>query len=118
MDPPQRARNALIKQEPKMFFSNERTFLRWLKMATLVASVGVGFLSFGDLTSRISGYMLVPLGMIFAIYALGTFRFRVNAMRDSQKEGYDSIYGPVLLTLALVASLIVNMVSRLVSGSY
>ena len=39
------------KIEPKLFFANERTFIKWLHMAVILTSISIGVLAFSSATS-------------------------------------------------------------------
>lgn len=46
------------KIEPKLFFANERTFIKWLHMAVILTSISIGVLAFSSNTSKFQGEML------------------------------------------------------------
>lgn len=41
------------KVEPKLFFANERTFIKWLHMAVILTSISIGVLAFSSSTSKL-----------------------------------------------------------------
>jgi SPX domain protein involved in polyphosphate accumulation len=65
-----------IKVEPKVFFSNERTFISWLQFCALLLSVALNLLNFGDQVSRIAGALFIGISAGIAIYALFQFERR------------------------------------------
>ena len=58
--------------EPKIFLSNERTFLAWLDMAVTLAAISVAVLSMSETnqSSLIYGLVLLPVAIGFCVYAL------------------------------------------------
>lgn len=65
-----------VKVEPKVFFSNERTFISWLQFCALLLSVALNLLNFGDNVSRIAGAIFIGIAAGIAIYALFQFERR------------------------------------------
>jgi SPX domain protein involved in polyphosphate accumulation len=65
-----------VKVEPKVFFSNERTFISWLQFCALLLSVALNLLNFGDQVSRIAGALFICISAGIAIYALFQFERR------------------------------------------
>jgi hypothetical protein len=65
-----------VKVEPKVFFSNERTFIAWLQFCALLLSVALNLLNFGDNVSRIAGALFIGIAAVIAIYALYQFEKR------------------------------------------
>lgn len=65
-----------VKVEPKVFFSNERTFISWLQFCALLLSVALNLLNFGDSVSRIAGGLFIGIAAVIAIYALYQFERR------------------------------------------
>ena len=67
-----KSNKAAIKVEPKVFFSNERTFLAWLHTSVLLAGASIAITSFsqGDLLSQLYGIILLPVAISFLVYAM------------------------------------------------
>jgi uncharacterized membrane protein YidH (DUF202 family) len=63
---------AAIKVEPKVFFSNERTFIAWLHASTTLAGGSLAIVAFseGNETSQLYGLIMLPVAIIFLTYAL------------------------------------------------
>lgn len=40
------------KMEPKLFFANERTFIKWMQMAVVLSSISVGIIAFANDESK------------------------------------------------------------------
>lgn len=100
------------KIEPKLFFSNERTFISWLQFSALLLSVSLGLINFGDHVSRASGGFFIVIAMILAGYAQLRFQYRAWQIRFRGGSRFDDVYGPAVLCLVLVIALIVNLALR------
>ena len=71
------------KVEPKLLFANERTFIKWLKMAVLMSSIAAGILAFTSVESSAQYYAmtLLPISFLFIVYASNTFMWRMEKIR-------------------------------------
>ena len=97
------------KVDPKTFFANERTFLKWLNISTMVGLMGITLLNFADVNSdgaELAGLVLLPVAMLFMVYALVTFRARANFIYQREPMRYDDTRGPTLLVVVLVVALV------------
>ncbi|KAG2235483.1 VTC domain-containing protein [Thamnidium elegans] len=100
------------KVEPKLFFSNERTFISWLQFSALLLSVSLGLLNFGDSISKGSGGFFILLAVFLAAYAQLRFQYRAWQIRFRGDSRFDDIYGPAVLCIVLVIALFVNLALR------
>jgi len=101
------------KPDAKTFFSNERTFLHWIKFGLLLGSMAMTLLSFGKDVGMQVGLFLVLVAMSTLVYATTTFHLRhrwMEQMRDDVKF-YDRI-GPTILFTALFLAFAANIACR------
>lgn len=98
------------KVEPKLFFANERTFMKWLHMAVLLASTSIGVLAFtpADSQAQFFALLLLPIALIFTIYPVWTYLWRSNKIRNRDLNRWDDPYGPILITCLLIVALVVE----------
>ncbi|CAO3624269.1 unnamed protein product [Mucor hiemalis] len=101
-----------VKVEPKVFFSNERTFIAWLQFCALLLSVALNLLNFGDNVSRIAGALFIGIAAVIAIYALYQFEKRAWMINRRVVGRYDDLWGPAVLCFLLVGALVVNFYLR------
>ncbi|OCK81742.1 vacuolar transporter chaperone 1 [Lepidopterella palustris CBS 459.81] len=98
--------------EPKVFFANERTFLSWLNFTVILGGLAIGLLNFGDKVGQISAGLFTLVAMAAMLYALFTFHWRANSIRQRGQGGFDDRLGPTVLAIALFAAVITNFVLR------
>ena len=103
------------KVEPKLFFANERTFIKWLHMAVILSGISIGVLAFTKSTSDAQYYAvtLLPISLLFIAYALVTFLWRSNQIRTRSENRWDDPFGPVLLTSLLILALTIQFCMKL-----
>ena len=66
-------RKAPIKIEPKVFFSNERTFLAWMHVSVILAGASVAILAISDyenIGKQLYGLIMLPVAVAFLVYAM------------------------------------------------
>jgi uncharacterized membrane protein YidH (DUF202 family) len=103
------------KVEPKLFFANERTFISWLHMAVVMASIAIGVLAFTptDAMAQDFAMCLMPIALMFVGYALRTYLVRSEKIKSRDANRWDDPYGPVILTSCLVIALLVQFCLKL-----
>jgi hypothetical protein len=67
-------RKVPVKVDPKVFFANERTFLAWLHVSTILAGASVAIVAFsGDRgmgPDMLYGVIMLPVAISFIVYAI------------------------------------------------
>ena len=103
------------KMEPKLIFANERTFIKWLHMAVLLSSSSIAVLAFSAHNSDAEKYalMLLPVALIFTVYAVWTFSWRNDMIVHRDAARWDDPLGPVLLTVLLIFAMSVQFMVTL-----
>ena len=112
------APTSVQKIEPKVFFANERTFLHWLHHAVILSTIAAGILAFsaesGDTWGEWYAIALLPLSLGFCIYALNTFLWRADRIKNRIPTRWDDVFGPMFLGCCLVVVLSANFVTKLI----
>ncbi|KAF8928742.1 hypothetical protein BGZ58_009396 [Dissophora ornata] len=120
-----RARKTATKTA-KVFFSNERTFIHWIKFGVLLGSLAMTLLNFSgedvrrkvdqslanraERIGRIVGAGLMVICLLCLAYASSIFHWRHLGVARSKSDGrYFDRIGPTLLTLALLITYSVNI---------
>jgi uncharacterized membrane protein YidH (DUF202 family) len=103
------------KVETKLFLANERTFIKWLHMAVIIASFSIGVLAFSASDSQSHKYAIImlPVALLIDVYAIVTYVWRSRLIRTRSSERWDDPMGPVLLTGLLVLALLVQFFLKL-----
>jgi uncharacterized membrane protein YidH (DUF202 family) len=101
--------------DPKVYFANERTFLKWLHTSVTLGSVATGLLGISAAMGgspgsgfnglRIVGLVLLALSIIFCLQALSTFHRRAKLLDMRRSDGFDENGAPLGMAFALVAAL-------------
>ena len=98
------------KVEPKLFFANERTFMKWLHMAVIMSSASTGVLAFTarESSSQIYAMLLLPVGLIFIVYPLTIYVWRNSQIRGRDASRWDDPWGPLVITVLLIFALCIQ----------
>ncbi|BFZ55614.1 Phosphate metabolism transcription protein [Savitreella phatthalungensis] len=101
------------KVEAKVWLANERTFIKWMHVGVLLATVALGLYN----AARTPAARAV--GAIYAVIAVGmagwgyyVYQRRARMIRDRSPEHFDAFSGPILLCLAMMISLLINFFWR------
>lgn len=118
-------RKVPMKVEPKVFFANERTFITYLQMSVTIGAIAAGLLGAasssntpvtgGKVTvvasentaggARVVGMMLLPIAILFCIYATITFLWRARQIRNKVDSGFHDVVGPTILGILFIVAL-------------
>jgi len=118
-------RKVPMKVEPKVYFANERTFITYLQMAVTIGAIASGLLGAassgstapagGKLTltttsntsngAKIVGMLLLPIAILFCIYATITFLWRARQIREKIDSGFHDVVGPTILGILFIVAL-------------
>lgn len=105
-----------MRVEPKVFFANERTFLSYLNMATIVSLMSVAMLNFGVGTAGfVSGTAFTVFALVLIIFATITFQWRAREIRNRGSSGFDDRVGPMLISFGLFGCVATHFVLEIVS---
>jgi uncharacterized membrane protein YidH (DUF202 family) len=99
------------KIDPKTFFANERTFLKWMSISAMLGAVSVALLNFADIHNdgaEFAGIVLLPVAIFFMVHALVTFRHRAHCIYMREPMRYDDTRGPTMLVIVLAAALLLS----------
>lgn len=104
------------KIDPKTFFANERTFLKWLSISVMIGLMSLTLLSFSDTTTdgaELAGLVLLPVSIIFMVYALFIFRGRASKIYMREPMRYDDTRGPTMLVVVLGVAMVLATIFSL-----
>ena len=102
---------------PKVYFSNERTFLTWMNISVTISSVSALVLAYADqnVFSEAFGIMLLIISIGFCTYSLLMFQRRSNMLRNQSNSGYfDDRIGPIILAVLLAVCILMAIVLRII----
>lgn len=104
------------KIDPKTFFANERTFLKWLSISVMVGMMSLTLLNFGNTSNNgaeLAGLMLLPVAILFMVYSLLIFKDRANKIYMREPMRYDDTRGPTMLVIVLGTALVLATIFSL-----
>ncbi|KAG0307071.1 hypothetical protein BGZ97_000521, partial [Linnemannia gamsii] len=110
-DPPRRhGKKGPRRPDAKAFFSNERTYMHWIKFGLLLGSMALTLLSFGKSMGLQVGLFLVLVAMSSLVYATTIFHLRDRWMKQFRLDVlyYDRV-GPTVLFMALFLAFATNV---------
>lgn len=108
-------RKVPIKIEPKVFFSNERTFLAWLHVSIMLAGASIAIVAFADSNpwSQMYGVLLLPVAIAFICYAMMQYARRSAMIRNKAPGPYEDTVGPTVLGSMLILSILAQFAIKL-----
>ena len=111
-----------VKVETKVWLANERTFIKWMHVSTLMATLSLalynGANSVGNTLASNLGVVYILISVIAAIWAYYVYIRRANEIRDRSPKHMDDRIGPILVGLALIFALCANFVFKVRQVSF
>lgn len=105
-----------IRVEPKVYFANERTFLKWLEFSVMVASIATGLLNFqrvGDVVGLVTSTLFTVIALFTIAYSGALYMWRALKIRErSSSNVYSDSYGPTFICATILCITVVNFVMR------
>ncbi|KAF8944458.1 vacuolar transporter chaperone [Haplosporangium gracile] len=98
----------VLKVEAKVFFANERTFLKWMNFAVLVGTLGVGLFNAGDNIGRFAGILLAITALLTLVYSIWLYERRLTMLRNKDPGPYDEPVMPTLMCVCLLTAISLN----------
>lgn len=86
-----------VRVEPKVYFANERTFLKWLQFSVLISSIAIALVNFtstADRTGVISAALFTFAALASIAYSAISFVWRALKIRKREAVSYYDKIGP------------------------
>jgi uncharacterized membrane protein YidH (DUF202 family) len=101
-----------LKVEPKVWLANERTFLKWQHIAILQGTLAIAlYTAAGEsLVAEIMGVIYVGIAAFAGLWGYYMLQVRRGMILERSGKDFDNMLGPLLISLALMAALVVNFV--------
>jgi uncharacterized membrane protein YidH (DUF202 family) len=102
-----------VKVEGKVWFANERTWVSWLNISILLATLSLGlFNASKDDIARKFSYVYAFISVATLIYGYSLYQHRISMIRRRDPGHFDSLAGPIILSIALFSAVLANFVIR------
>ncbi|KDN38393.1 SPX-domain-containing protein [Tilletiaria anomala UBC 951] len=78
-----------VRVEPKVYFANERTFLKWLEFSVFISALAVGLLNYshpGDRTGLISSAVFTVIALFCIAYSGAIYMLRAIKIRKKESS--------------------------------
>jgi len=98
-----------MRVEPKVWLSNERTFLSWCSTAIILASLAITILSNKSPLAKITGSLFSLSSIIVMLYGLFMYEIRLNMIHRGIPGPYHNPLGPIMIIIITVPIIIINL---------
>ncbi|MCJ1392733.1 Phosphate metabolism transcription protein [Xylographa bjoerkii] len=100
-----------VRVEPKVWLANQRTFIKWMHVSVLLASLSLSLYNSAGKSNNIAR----ALGVAYTLIALfagvwGWWMYIKRSRMIEQRSGrdFDNVLGPIVVCLGLVVALCIN----------
>ncbi|KAF9580675.1 vacuolar transporter chaperone [Lunasporangiospora selenospora] len=98
----------ILKVEAKVFFANERTFIKWMNFSILLGVLGIALYNGGDNIGRFAGLILAITSLVTLVYSIWLFERRLTMLRNKDPGPYDEPVMPTLMCVCLLTAISLN----------
>jgi uncharacterized membrane protein YidH (DUF202 family) len=102
--------------ETKVYLANERTFIKWMHVSTLMATLSLalynGATSVGNSLAQQLGVVYIGIAVVAAVWSYYVYMRRAKEIRDRSPKHMDDRIGPVIVGVALIVALTANFVFK------
>jgi len=98
-----------VKVEGKVWFANERTWVSWLSISVLLATLALGlFNASKDDIARKFAYVYAFISICVLVYGYLLYQHRITMIRRRDPGHFDALAGPIILSIALFVAILAN----------
>ncbi|KAA8894495.1 VTC domain-containing protein [Sphaerosporella brunnea] len=104
-----------VKVEAKVWLANQRTFIKWMHIVVLLASLSVALANAAgpeNKTAKFIAYAYTGIAIFAGIWGWAMYMWRSTLIRQRSGKDFDSVFGPLVVCLALAVALVVNFILR------
>jgi len=102
-----------VRVEGKVWFANERTWISWMSVSILIATLSVAlFNASKDTVARNFAYLYAVISLAVMVYGYIIYQHRITMIRRRDPGHFDRIEGPLIVSAVLFVAVLVNFVIR------
>ncbi|KIK55099.1 hypothetical protein GYMLUDRAFT_48048 [Collybiopsis luxurians FD-317 M1] len=102
-----------IKVESKVWFANERTWVAWLNLSVLLATLALAlFNASKDNIARDFAYAYAAISIGVMVYGYVLYQHRLTMIQRRDPGHFDALAGPVIVSLLLFFAILANFIIR------
>lgn len=101
-----------LKIEPKVWLANERTFMKWQHICVLLGALAVSLYTAAgeDTLALIMGIVYLAVAVFTGVWGYMMHVKRREMIIERSGRDFDNLIGPMVVSVALVMSLVLNFV--------
>ena len=101
------------KVEPKVYLANERTWVSYMNMGVLLATLSLTlYNSASDKTGEYFGVSYAFISIATILYGSYIYQVRLKMINSRSNEHFDQLIGPVLICISLFLCVAYNFYQR------
>ena len=104
-----------VKVEAKVWLANQRTFIKWMHIVVLLASLSVALSNAAEAdntTAKSISMAYTAIALFAGVWGWAMYMWRSMLIRQRSGRDFDSVFGPVVVCIALAVALVANFIFK------
>lgn len=110
-----------IKVEAKVWLANQRTFIKWMHVSVLLASLSLGLFNAAGPHNKVGqalGIVYTLVAVFAAAWGYGIYMWRYTLITKRSGKDFDAVAGPVVVCVGLIVALCLNFAFKVSRASF
>ncbi|TGZ76341.1 SPX-domain-containing protein [Ascodesmis nigricans] len=99
-----------VRVEAKVWLANQRTFIKWMHITVLLASLAIAL--FNSTHAKMAAGIYTGIAVFAGVWGWGVFMWRSKKIEERSASSFDATLGPIVVCVALAVGLVVQFVVR------
>jgi len=104
-----------VKVEAKVWLANQRTFIKWMHITVLLATLSLGLYNAvgpGNTLAQVISMVYTGLAVFAGVWGWTMYMWRTRLIEQRSGKDFDHVLGPIVVCVALAVALVVNFVFK------
>ncbi|MCJ1384954.1 Phosphate metabolism transcription protein [Xylographa soralifera] len=109
-----------VHVEPKVWLANQRTFIKWMHVSVLLASLSLSLYNGAGKSNNIAralGVAYTLIAVFAGVWGWGMYIKRSRMIEQRSGKDFDNVVGPIVVCLGLVVALCLNFAFKYKSAT-
>lgn len=99
-----------VQVEAKVWLANQRTFIKWMHITVLLASLAIAL--FNSTGAKLAAAIYTGVAIFAGVWGWGVFMWRSKKIEERSASEFDAPVGPLVVCVALAVGIVIQFVVK------